>query len=198
MRCQPLHRAAFTLIELLVVLSIIVLLVGLLLPSLRGARATAQRTACMSNLKQIGLALTDYRHAHGGRIPEVQTLPVDPHAPTIMQALGPHLQMSTDIWRCPVDQELFPAVGTSYEYFVGFYLTMIDLRKANAAQRKNDLMRSFSNAPSLAFVMIDAEAFHEQGPETSTGRNALFLDGHVDWFTVPKTAATPPDGATAP
>src|SRR5690606_5023560 len=50
----------FTLIELLVVISIIALLVALLLPALKQARATAQKSTCASGIRQIHLAWSMY------------------------------------------------------------------------------------------------------------------------------------------
>jgi prepilin-type N-terminal cleavage/methylation domain-containing protein len=67
--CSGVRRPrGFTLVELLVVIAIIGTLVGLLLPAVQSAREAARQSSCQNNLKQLGLAVSNYESVN-------QTLP---------------------------------------------------------------------------------------------------------------------------
>jgi prepilin-type N-terminal cleavage/methylation domain-containing protein len=87
---------AFTLIELLVVVAVIALLLGLLAPSLSGARKAARDRLCESNLRQITTAFWAFQADHpGNRL----------KWPGGWDDLGYDAQNQTAATRCPRDAE---------------------------------------------------------------------------------------------
>jgi prepilin-type N-terminal cleavage/methylation domain-containing protein/prepilin-type processing-associated H-X9-DG protein len=100
-------RRGFTLIELLVVIAIIAILAAILFPVFARAREQARKTACLSNLKQIGLACHMYAQDYD------ELFPVDNHA------CNPHLRLVNEIMPYVKNQGIFycpsaPATGMAY------------------------------------------------------------------------------------
>jgi prepilin-type N-terminal cleavage/methylation domain-containing protein/prepilin-type processing-associated H-X9-DG protein len=91
----------FTLIELLVVVAVLALLMAILLPSLSAARAAGKRTVSLSNLRQIGTALTLYCGDHKGSFPET-THGLPPQRSWI-RSLRPYLADVDAVRICPAD-----------------------------------------------------------------------------------------------
>lgn len=66
---HPSDHRAFTLVELLVVIAVIAILAALLLPALSSAKERSRGVVCLSNLKQVGVAIRAYADDNSGNIP---------------------------------------------------------------------------------------------------------------------------------
>lgn len=107
--------SGFTLVELLVVIAIIAVLASLLLPALAHAQAKTRQTACLSNLRQIGVAWSLYWQENRDRFPDQRALKSslpggyrpwddwpksDPRSGWAALVLSNTLPVSP-VWRCP-------------------------------------------------------------------------------------------------
>jgi prepilin-type processing-associated H-X9-DG protein len=184
------------------VIAIIGALVGLLLPAVQAARATARSTECKSNLRQIGIAVLRFGESHQGRFPEWSHAGDDR---SWIYTLAPFLENVDEIRICPDDprsEERLHARGTSY--VINDFLSAdvpgavrniarikatsrtivvmegADSRgldpkydHAHASQWFSDLNRSWG-------IVAQAVAKDIQADRHSKTANYLYLDGHVD------------------
>lgn len=116
------HQNGFTLIELLVVIAIIAILTAILFPLFAQAREKARESACMSNLKQIGLAYVQYYQDYDETTINAVyngNRPAPFHAPPYQYGISPGAILypyikSVQVWRCPSDSLSHPANVDSY------------------------------------------------------------------------------------
>ncbi len=99
------RRKAFTLIELLVVIAIIAILAAILFPVFSQAREKARQATCVSNMKNIGLALTQYVQDYDESFPAERTpcwngWRTSRNALAWFEQLDPYLR-NLDVLRCP-------------------------------------------------------------------------------------------------
>ena len=161
---------AFTLIELLVCIAIIGTLAALLLPVLSRAREAGRATACLSNLRQMGIALQLYAQDNNNRLPYMRdkSLTTTNDLPSPDVVLQPHLG-SLGVLRCPADDKLvFEKTGSSYSWN--------NLLNGQDAGRLSVLEMKFD--PHQIPLMYDKEKFHHARGEAKA-QNWLYADGHI-------------------
>lgn len=105
--------SAFTLIELLVVIAIIAILASLLMPALSTAKRSARSIKCISNLKQVGVALTLYADDNEGHCPPRFGFPDRWSKPLLPYYINQNvLKCPSD--RLPIEQSPDPATAEGY------------------------------------------------------------------------------------
>ncbi len=176
----------FTLVELLVVIGIIAVLISVLLPALSKARNQAQIVACVSNLRQVGMAFLLYSNANKGAYPYPTTAAPSNEAMCWFNAIDPYLGAKADsrrsgasgtrafaaIKQCPVwtsfpdSNATLTSQGTQKEVSRTY--------KMNTNLRRNGLKADWAKVTDVkgtdSFVMVCE----------SVGYDAIAIDGNTD------------------
>ncbi len=210
MPTKAVHRTrlpgAFSLIELLVVIAVISLLLSILVPSLRRAKAAASRVGCAHNLKQIALAMDMYVMGNDNVYPCAED-PVPGKPYWLWMGRGwrsfvrPYLTATIDannpsVLLCPLDRtDPRTYESTSYAYSMAFYHSpeqidaMSDPNDTYSNPQPSVRQRTGAVAFASAKILIGEWFSNHRPVEEEKGwwnwqgaRNFLFADGQVDYL----------------
>jgi prepilin-type N-terminal cleavage/methylation domain-containing protein/prepilin-type processing-associated H-X9-DG protein len=207
-RCS---QRAFTLIELLVVLAIIAILAAMLLPGLARAKSRGKSAACMSNLRQIGIALRMYADDSGGWLPttthggstnaswiyqlagqlgNVEGVRICPEDPKRAERLAAHAASYTQNEFVFVDlTDPFGRILESYRKLEALHhpaitFTTFEISDAVGVNMMNDHTHSRQWLLGWSSVMADIQPDRHR-----SSANHLLADGHVESLAAMKLKA---------
>lgn len=163
------NNNGFTLIELLVVIAIIAILAAILFPVFTSAKAKGQQSACMSNVRQLGLAYTRYCDDNNGRfcpyalinVPGKLFYSSSVHNCYWMEMIFPYVK-NINVFKCPAR----PLKDTQLTYYwVGYGVNKYWLASPDAGDPGyGGIKASVIRTPSKTVFLADA-----RGRKTSLG-----------------------------
>lgn len=178
-KAKSFTSGAFSMIELIVVVTIILIMMTILLPSLNIAKEYAYRIYCMNNMRQIGTGYRYYFNDYNGRYPDVQRWLDD------LSPVYPYIK-TLDVFVCPKSdtRELASAadlVGNT-DYLVSGNITDIEKNmNPNAGHGNNVYKFDISNPSPTIQAIIDSKIndrllYEKNYRGHFNGFNVIFLD----------------------
>ena len=166
------RAGGFTLMELLVVTALVAILASLAVPAYQRVAQNGRATACVSNLRQLGVGLGAYLADHNNVMPTLQTAraSISVNVPVIDNTLSTYITAPA-VFACPADVNGYAqSTGTSY-----FWNVVINGQTASNLSFL-PLLSQNTQLPSQIPIMADKEGFH---PYLANKVNVLYADGHA-------------------
>ena len=178
-------RRGFTLIELLVVIAIIAILAAILFPVFAKAREKARQASCLSNEKQLALAIMQYAQDYDETMP-VEFFGWSTVPPTWRETVAPYIK-NTQIFTCPSDSQwtygygmnpnwVYLTSGVATDYGLGLRLALF--------QRPSETLLLGENRDNDWPVNLVGSTWGAIQLRHNDGANCAFVDGHCKWQKV--------------
>ncbi|MCE9629694.1 MAG: hypothetical protein K8S94_03105 [Planctomycetia bacterium] len=202
------RRAAFSIVELLTAVAVVGVLVAILVPAIQFLRERARLLQCSASLREIGLVTHLYRDSRNGWFPNAsktgnfsyrmapgmrtvndpRAYPEEYGLEALYVSLG-LLSPASRIWVCPSHDDAKRAYRNTYAFSIA---TALD--KKNPANQSTTLFvwDNYSFNPGLTGFRGPFPGYtipsgqrtqpHRGFGTGATGYNALYLDGHTEYF----------------
>ena len=197
------HQRGFTLIELLVVIAIIAILAAILFPVFAQVREKARATSCISNMRQIGMAVRLYVDDSDGAWPIFQAYNTldynnNPAPPWTANHLGVETEIAPyvhnhAIFRCPDDTgspylssqpgvpnntSYYSAYGSSYRFDQACFSTIAD---PDGSREDDEPILSYATNPDGAPITTNTVVIDSN--YISTADTRIMRDEELPWFS---------------
>jgi len=172
------HRTGFTLIELLVVIAIIAILAAILFPVFQKVRENARRTACLSNMKQLGLAFTQYNQDADEKFPSSGF-----YGRGWASRIYPYVN-SVGVYQCPDDsdpQNSADALNGVNEHHLSYVISGYVAQSFNAFN-SGQLGLSQLVAPASTVLLYETDSLSDNGGNLYVGFNKFSTDVTTDIY----------------